>query len=443
MNVTELSGFTDHYFSFLGAYIFSKNGYNFLLGKNGCAIIISDDLLHSLQEQRPSDALKLKLVQHGLAIVPGKQPVLRESCIDVRYFIIDLTKQCNFHCIYCFRDFKHFNQITYEVLQDIIDFIISYCKQKRIANIGLQMWGGEPLLALDKIEYVINAFADSDIKAHIDIETNASLVTEEIARKLKEWDVNVGVSLDGTPQLQNLQRPLATGLPSSALVEQGVRNLQKYYGNNIGGISVVTKYNFQKIKEILDYFIYDLRLSSMKFNLVRDNMNASEQTLSLTDEEIQFFVEDLTGYLEAYRIIGARFSEGNIEVRLRNLLQRNGNNCCVSCGCQGGRKMISFNYQGDIFPCEMIDFPDERIGSIYDNKDLDSQIKQALNKNSFFLPKNDERCTNCPWQYFCQGGCSSRNKYLEKEGQIDRVECYLNKTLYPKLVEWILDGKVS
>ena len=117
--------------------------------------------------------------------------------------------------------------------------------------------------------------------------------------------------------------------------------------------------------------------------------------------------------------------------------------CCISHGCQGGRKMISFDHDGNIFPCEMIDFPEEKIGSIYEKEGIETMINRAMQRNKFFLPKKDERCRACPWWYYCQGGCSSRNRYLNRDGEIDEIECALNRSIYPRLIKEILNGHIN
>lgn len=132
-------------FSFGGCHVFSENGCHFMLAANGCVMIVDDALLESIREQRPSEELQFKMVQHGLAVVLGKQMFRCEKEVEIRYFIIDLTKRCNFDCIYCFRDFHNTDTISFEVLEKILQYILDYCHRESVSKIGLQMWGGEPL----------------------------------------------------------------------------------------------------------------------------------------------------------------------------------------------------------------------------------------------------------------------------------------------------------
>ena len=422
-----------------GGYTFFKNDKALILTKNGSTALVEKGISDSLQKGVIPTNSRLYLLRRGIL-----QPRISSSCSDVvTYFIIDLVKNCNFNCIYCFRDLQDKRIISIETLNDILEFIKNYCEEKKLYRINLQMWGGEPLLALEHIEHIVDFFRKTKITAVIDVETNGSLITEKTAKKLYNLGVHIGVSIDGIPHLQNMQRPFVNGEPTAIQVERGIHTLQKYYKESIGGITVVTKFNYKYIKEILDYYIYHLRLRSLKFNIVRDNPNASIENLSLSTEEVTWFANELCDLLYAFHCMGISFSEGNIDVRIRNLLSHCKDNLCLSQGCRGGRGIISFNQDGCIFPCEMTDFSEEQIGSIYSDCSLDEMIADAIRKNKFFIPKESEICSSCPWCCYCCGGCTSRIRYAGLVGKPDNCECALNRSIYPKIVEGIIDGTIG
>lgn len=452
----EINGYSKEDFTFLGAYYFSYKDYYFLLGKNGCSIIINTKLFKSLKKQIPNEDLILKLLQHGLAIVPGKEfPIddyeefkSKKKLPKTTYFIIDTTKHCNMDCIYCFRDLNDKRKISFEKLKDICDYITEVSiKQK--SRINIQMWGGEPTLAMDRIEYVVTYFNSKNIKVGIDIETNGSIITDKIAKQLYEWGISVGVSIDGTPKHQNAQRKLVNKKNSMPSVKKGIKILQKYYGDNFGGITVITKYNFKDIDKIIKYYIYDLGINSMKFNIVKDNPNANEKSLGLTLNEVEDFANKLCDVVEIYNSLGIKFSEGNIQLRIDNLLTRSGFSCCTSNGCKGGQTLISIDAEGDIFPCEMMDYQEVKIGSIYtngklsDSENLQKQISFAKDTNIFFKEKHIDECQRCPWHYYCKGGCTSRIYYTNNNTSIDEVECTFNRTIYPRLIKQILRKNID
>lgn len=422
-----------------GSFALFKDNKAFILTRNGSTALVDKDVAECLQQGVIPPESRSYLIQRG--VLQPNTPAVEDNVVT--YFIIDLVKNCNFDCIYCFRDLQDKRIISWEMLDKILYFIKAYCEEKKLYRIGLQMWGGEPLLAMDRIEYIVDFFKKSKITASIDIETNASLVTDETAKKLYESGIHIGVSIDGTPHLQNLQRPFVNGKPTSEKVEEGIKNLQKYYGDSLGGITVVTQHNYRYIKEMMDHYIYHLQMKAVKFNIVRDNPNAAAQGLSLNEDEIKWFANELLDYLYAFKSLGKYFSEGNIDVRVRNLLHQCRNNLCLSHGCRGGRNIISFSQSGGVFPCEMTDFAEVQLGSISPDNSLDEMIITAAENNRFFEPKEAEKCKTCPWWPYCQGGCTSRNRYMGVIGKPDECECALNRVIYPRIVEEIIDGHIG
>ena len=417
----------------------------FLLGDNGTSIIVDGNLFNSIINKRPSEELKFKLIQHGLAKLKNElKETKKGNQLDSIYFIIDITKRCNFKCLYCFRNLNDNREIKSDMLIDICKYIYQIALERHLTRVNIQMWGGEPLFALEKIELVYNYFHNLDINISLDLETNASLITEEIAKKLYDLKVSIGVSLDGTEENHNHQRKLINDKDSYQMVKRGIQILQKYYGSSIGIITVITKYNYKDIGKIIDFFINELKLNSAKFNIVKDNPNAKEDRIGLNLEEVREFAEKLYDTIDIYRNLGIEFIESNIKIRTDNLLMRNNFSCCISNGCKGGENIISIDMFGDIYPCEMMDYKEVKIGSIYQkdvicsNKDLCNQVKKAKQTNPYFKSKDDNICSNCPWHYYCKGGCTSRIYYSGGKMNYDVTECEFNKIVYPKIIMEIL-----
>ena len=428
-------------------YVFTNesNHYSFVLGKNGCSIIVDNTILNSIKNRKIDENLQFKLIQHGLATLKNPNIRLPTKKNKNIYFIIDITKKCNFNCLYCFRNLNDNRIIKNEVLKDICQYILNIVKQRHLKNVAIQVWGGEPLLAIDKLEYIYNFFKNTSIKVKIDVETNGSLITEELASRLYNLNVNIGISLDGLKQHQDIQRRLLNNRSSNELVINGIKNLKKYYKNKISGIAVITKYNYKDIALIINYFTNYLQLSNMKFNIVKDNPNANEKNVGLTLKEIKDFANKLFDVIELYNSLGFPFNEGNIQARISNLLERNNSSYCISNGCKGGINLISIDMDGNIFPCEMMDYKEVKLGSIYaknhalsNNKDLNNYISKAKKNNIYFREKTNKECKNCPWQYYCQGGCTSRILYSHGKMKYDEQECEFNKIIYERIINQIL-----
>lgn len=425
-------------FFFQGAWAFANEERTFLVSPHGTTLLIDARNALELIDQRPSDTLAFQLLSHGLASLPTSQPLLPTNTIKPTFFIIDLTKRCNLHCLYCFRDYNQRNDqtISYEEIDRIVHYIANYCDRQSIRKFHIQPWGGEPLLELKKIGYLQDAFIKRGLSPRISIETNATLLTEETARFLHERHIAVGVSIDGDPLTHNLQRPFNSSKGSFTEVVNGIRNLQKAGFSSFGTISVLTSQSIDHISELASYLVKELHIWNLKFNLVR---TSEDSPLAVPLEKINTFVEELCESIVRLAEEGYPVSEGNLIERIYNLLLRKERNICKSRGCMGGRKMISFNRSGEIFPCEMTDYSEERIGSIT-NPDLLGQIQEAVNKSAYFKECRIEQCNTCPWWYYCKGGCHTAIRYKKKNYEgVDDIECRINQKIYPILIDIILN----
>lgn len=103
--------------------------------------------------------------------------------------------------------------------------------------------------------------------------------------------------------------------------------------------------------------------------------------------------------------------------------------------------MVSFDMDGNIYPCELTDWPDECLGNVDDGRDLIDMVLES-SEHPYFNTKHKEECDQCPWWYYCRGGCTSAVKYIQPriEG-VDETECAMNLTLYPLLTKLLLQNQ--
>ncbi len=429
-----INGFNEGRFNFLGAYCVYESDRSMLLSKNRTSMILSHSLLKSIKDHQVSSDLKFKLVERFMASYDDFSLPIQSETRPLNYFIIDITKKCNLDCIYCFRKRECHETITEGQLNLILDRIYHYCESNNIRFICIQMWGGEPLIAFERIEQVYLFFSNKEVNCKIDIETNGTLITDEVAQKLYKMNVSIGISVDGSSRTHNRQRTFIGRKPSFESVKNGILCLKNYYGNRISSLTVITKYNINHLKEMLSDMVFSLGLRSFKFNIVRDNRNADEGGLSPSLVQVQNFYEELINEMLSYYQMGIIISEGNIMARLSNLLTASTENYCCSKGCNGGKKLVSIDFNGDVYPCELTDYKELKLSNISDSEPFQQDLLFQKSKN-FNFEKWEEDCKDCPWQCYCCGGCSSRLFYNGQKSGIDKYECTVNKTIYPKLAE--------
>lgn len=431
-----IEAFKTENIEFDGAWIFSNNERAFLLSRIGTSIILDNILIEQILRKNISDELAFKLVSHGLARVNNSPSPKRTDIVLPKFFIIDLTQRCNLACIYCFRHIKTTASISNSEINSICNYIYKYCEKYSIKQFTIQPWGGEPLLELEKIINIHDFFYKKNMYPKITIETNATLITEDKASILYANKIAVGVSIDGDKIIHDFQRPFISKKGSFNEVLKGIDNLRKAGYKTFGTISVITNKSIERIGDIIRYMIKELNINNLKFNIVRIS---SESDLAVTINKIEPFIEELFRTVISLTNEGFQVSEGNIVERIYNLLVRHERNICKSKGCMGGYKMVSFNRNGDIFPCELTDYDDEKIGSISQG-DLLNIIKSASKQHKYFRDYRISECNNCPWWYYCRGGCHTSIKHNRNSyWGVDEIECRINKKMYPIIIDIILN----
>ena|SRR5215212_589025 len=120
---------------------------------------------------------------------------------------------CNFDCPYCFENKPPalLDAETERLLVEVLE-----AQLPTIERFHVTWYGGEPLLAQDRIDRLSEAFLErtsaSGVAYTASIVTNGYLLTPEVARRLRTLQVNLAqVTLDGPAETHDVMRPLRNG----------------------------------------------------------------------------------------------------------------------------------------------------------------------------------------------------------------------------------------
>ena len=169
---------------------------------------------------------------------------------NMNVHIIYLTNKCNLSCPYCYENMKdiktkdHFS-ISYKEIDDVIENIIIE-EPDLVSTVCLM--GGEPLLEIDKIEYIFNRCKEIHDKKQIalNIISNGTLISKNIdslERMLNDNQVflSLDISFDASQQYKR------TG--DSSIVEDNIKMMKE---RNIPfGISYTISSDNHEKKQIL------------------------------------------------------------------------------------------------------------------------------------------------------------------------------------------------
>ena len=113
---------------------------------------------------------------------------IRQKLVDeergMKSITIAPTMSCNARCYYCFENGSTKGNMSYEVAKQLVKFIDKNCIERKLA---ISWFGGEPLLAVNTIDYITKELKKRGIEISSTITSNGSLINNEIIKKLKKW----------------------------------------------------------------------------------------------------------------------------------------------------------------------------------------------------------------------------------------------------------------
>jgi uncharacterized protein len=158
--------------------------------------------------------------------------------IPFREFVVKVHSRCDLSCDYCYmyemadqswRDQPR--RMSAEIAEFAAMRIGEHARVHRLPSVALILHGGEPLLAgpelISRIVGATREAAGPDVRVDARIQTNAVGLDESYLRIFREFEIRVGVSLDGDAEAHNRHRRFASGRGSYAAVSAGVHRLMQ------------------------------------------------------------------------------------------------------------------------------------------------------------------------------------------------------------------------
>ncbi len=187
-------------------------------------------------------------------------------------YVIAPTLSCNLNCFYCFENgYRNRTIMSDKTLYDVADYILS--RTNGVKNIHVGWFGGEPLIAYDKIikfsEYLIPQLMKKQINYTAGMISNGVLLTNDKAKTLFESCglKNIQITIDGTQKVY-CTRKKATEKQFNDLLDN-ICTAVKYMrvairlncdGNNYEDLKVVSKQLIEKCGKNNNLSIYLAKL---------------------------------------------------------------------------------------------------------------------------------------------------------------------------------------
>jgi uncharacterized protein len=345
-------------------------------------------------------------------VLPDRKDVLnlsspRAGVSPVTSLDLDLTLNCNLKCTYCFKE-KYNQDMTKKTAYDAVIWLLYASGASN--NLRVTFMGGEPLLRFDLIKTLVPfakrraAYLGKNI--HFSITTNNTLVTDEVVSFWKMWGMGFHCSIDGVPDVQNVNRPTVSGRDSSMLVETGINKILKSRPDTCARCTVVPS----NIRYLTENYKYFRELGFVDIAMVPGNP-------SLWDDRANVLLknefEKLLLLLQEDYCNGQTITVKGI-TDVAEFIAKKKKRSSMMCGA--GRGMVLVDVNGDIWPCHRWNKATHKewmLGSIYG--EFSNGIRSVLDvKSQVFKLKSECEC--CRASQFCSGGCPAEN--LEEQGDV-------------------------
>jgi len=354
-----------------------------------------------------------------------------DSVADVVKLSVLPTNKCNFKCVYCYsKEGRDKTTVSIEALDRTLEFFIDPNRtDKRDLTISY-LGGGEPMLCWDLLRHSLDYSSDLARRYGFNlmnsVNTNGSVLTDDILDYLLKYDVTVCVTFEVFEDIQNAQRG------EWGKVRENIKKMLDL-GVRVIISSIITPLNVDRIEQLVDVLTTEYAgVRTIIIEPVVDMVSSSFRDL----EETKIFYERYTtNFFKALP-----YAEKS-QVRLLNSVIRKMWRLHTRF-CDGE---ISLTALGTISGCTSVSSPREQhyTDYCYGNANTEkitinnNHFRQLLDRNVYSIRK----CDGCYLKWHCAGGCAFRND-VYTESQMDLV-CEFNRKFALKYLLDILDYNLS
>lgn len=361
-----------------------------------------------------------KLPSHLLQFSKDKKPVV----------VWNVGRRCNLRCVHCYsqsRDLDYSGELTTEEGLALIDDLAQY------GSPVLLFSGGEPLMRPDILTLIEHA-RSKGMRAVLS--TNGTLITEELAFKLKELDLSyVGISLDGLKSTHDKFRG-KKGAFDMAI--KGLRNCKKA-GIKVGLRFTINKTNTEDIPGIFDLLrkediprvcFYHLVYTGRGSEIIKEDLSHEETrktvdllmdlTKELFDEGLEKEVLTVDNHADGvYLYLRLKKEDPKRAEDVLSLLKMNGGNST-------GNGIGCVSWDGSVHADQF--WRHETFGNIKDRPfseiwtDLSNPLMAKLKDKK---PHVKGRCAKCEYLNICGGNFRVRAEAVTGDIWAEDPACFL------------------
>lgn len=348
---------------------------------------------------------------------------IRQKLVDeergMKSITIAPTMSCNARCYYCFENGSTKGNMSYEVAKQLVKFIDKNCIERKLA---ISWFGGEPLLAVNTIDYITKELKKRGIEISSTITSNGSLINNEIIKKLKKWKVRrIQITVDSLGEEYNKIKNYQGILSNKAfdIVERNIDLLLKneirvhirvnYNPNNTEVAEKTLEYFYKKHKDNELFYMYASPL---------DLQNTGEKQI---DNKFLMFMKKLLNYGYEYNSHTNDKNENFEKILNSFMIAPSPVSCYMSY-----KYRFAVDNKGDLYKCHrFLGRKEYSCGNIFTGVEENEIYKSFCTSDLV-----DDKCNSCRLLPICQGGCNANRILYSNENACTPIKDFIEQLIY-------------
>lgn len=322
-------------------------------------------------------------------------------------FSLYLAQTCNMACCYCWNRGGSFGReprlMARRETRLVTELIVSLAEASAETDIFIKFYGGEPLLNFPALERITLELRRQEARLaknfHFTLDTNGLLLEGKAAQFLASHFSEIGVSLDGSQAIHDLQRPGVSGEGTWLRI---VENIRAFPNPKLLALrATLTSRSDSYLDTFRQLSVHGLRRIELEYchetgyqedSGYRELVVPPQRQIAELREFLAYYVDAISCYRELSEI-----------PFLSNLLDdiarlRRGSRAAMPCGA--GRSTLAIDSRGQVFPC--IAFADRNHFAMGQ-----AGCDDCLPLRDSLDGPGESRlsCRACWIRYTCAGGC--------------------------------------
>jgi len=318
-----------------------------------------------------------------------------------------VSARCNLNCTYCYYSAPAEGLTDLPPLMSpaLLEDILKQALELSYPRVFFGWQGGEPtLMGAGYFRKALEAEKRFARAGHVianGLQTNGILFDQAWAAVCRDYNVLVGLSIDGPAEVHNTYRKDANGQGAWASAMRASQIL-KEQGIAFSILCVVSQANVRKAKEIYRFFRSE-GFTGLQFIPCIEPDSTSPTGISPESVSAGQYGEFLCELFDCWQ------SEwDSIYIRLFHAIMRTyagleSGFCNVSPRCDNA---VFFESSGDCYTCDFFPVEDWHLGNIADVPLAEMLYSDKLKEFTQLKRKlRGKECDNCRWEFACGGGC--------------------------------------